>query len=364
MEYTNLFSKYKIGNLNLNNRIVMAPMTRSRADNSELAANELIAKYYEQRASAGLIITEGIFVSEKARGYIRVPGIYTQPQIEGWRKTTKAVHEKGGKIFAQLWHVGRISHPDFHEGKLPQAPSAINPNFKSFTKNGFKDTVTPQEMSIEDIQNTISDFRIAARNAVSAGFDGIEIHAANGYLFHQFFAACSNKRMDDYGGTVENRSRFLFEVLDAIAEEIELERVGVRLNPAMDQSFGITVDETTIPTFKYIVERLNNYPIAYVHLSGFSKSEAHSMSEILDTAKFYRSLYKGTLMINKGFDAKSAEFALKEGIADLISFGTPFIGNPDLMERYKNDWPLNESDRKTFYSLGAKGYTDYPFYQE
>lgn len=364
MKYPTLFSSYKIGDIELKNRIVMAPMTRSRADNPELAATDMIAEYYQQRASAGLIITEGTFVSEMATGYIRVPGIYTQAQVEGWRKTTNAVHEKDGKIFAQLWHVGRISHPYFHNGTVPLAPSAINPHFKSFTKNGFQDTVTPKAMTVEDIQETILDFKNAAKNAVAAGFDGIELHAANGYLFHQFFAACSNKRTDKYGGNIENRARFLFEVLDAVAEEIGLEKVGIRLNPTMDQSFGISMDETTEPTFDYIVNCLNNYPIAFVHLSGFSKSEEHSMSEILEAAKHFRAIYKGTLMINKGFDAKSAEFVLTNDYADLISIGIPFIGNPDLVERYKNDWPINESERKTFYSIGSEGYTDYPTYRK
>lgn len=359
-----LFSTFQLGDIQLNNRIVMAPMTRSRAHQPDLEASDLIATYYQQRATAGLIISEGTFVSKRATGYINVPGIYTEKQTEGWKKTTKAVQEAGGKIFAQLWHVGRISHPDFHDGELPLAPSAINPHFKSFTKNGFQETVTPKEMTLEEIQETIQDFKNAAKNAMAAGFDGVELHAANGYLFHQFFAKCSNVRTDQYGGSVENRARFLFEVLDALKEIMDLKRVGVRLNPSMDQSFGITMDETTEPTFQYLTEKLNDYPIAYVHLSGFSKSQEHSMKEVLETAKEYRAIYKGVLMINKGFDAESAEQALQQGFADLISIGVPFIGNPDLVERYKNNWPLNESHRKTFYSKGAEGYTDYPFYKE
>jgi N-ethylmaleimide reductase len=352
-----------MGPFELGNRMVMAPMTRSRADNEAHQVNDLIVEYYKQRASAGLIITEGIFVSEAAAGYIHVPGIYTRVQTESWKAVTAAVHERKGKIFAQLWHTGRISHPDFHQGRLPLAPSAINPHVKSFTTHGFQSTVTPAAMSLADIKQTVSDFKQAAKNAMEAGFDGVELHAANGYLFHQFFATCSNVREDQYGGTIANRSRFLFDVLDALRDVIDYSRVGVRLHPGLDDAFGITSDETTLPTFDYIIQQLNDYPLAYLHLSGFSKSEpANPMEAVLEVANRYREIYKGVLMINRGFDALAANQAILGGVADLVSFGVPFIANPDLPLRYRFGLPLNEIDRETFYTQGARGFTDYPFY--
>lgn len=357
-----LMQPIQIGDIILKNRVVMAPMTRNRADNEELAANDLMATYYRQRASAGLIISEGTFICPRARGYIRVPGIYTKEQINGWKKVTQAVHDEDGKIFAQLWHVGRISHPDFHKGALPLAPSAINPHFKSYTPLGFQDTVCPKAMSAQEIKETINDFTIAAKNAMDAGFDGIELHAANGYLFHQFFATCANQRKDEYGGSVENRARFLMETLSAISEVVELKRVGLRLNPGLDHSFGITKDENTTATFHYIIQELNQFPLAYLHITGFSKTDFFNQDDFLKEAKYYRSIYNGVLMLNKGFDAYSASEAIRAGIADLVSFGEPFIANPDLVKRMKNNWPLAEGDRKTYYTAGPNGYIDYPNY--
>uniref|UniRef100_F4C6D8 12-oxophytodienoate reductase n=1 Tax=Sphingobacterium sp. (strain 21) TaxID=743722 RepID=F4C6D8_SPHS2 len=348
-------------NFSLKNRVVMAPMTRSRADNDDLAPNELMAKYYEQRASAGLIITEGTPVSKMANGYINVPGIYSEKQIVGWKHVTQAVHNKGGKIFAQLWHVGRISHPDLLDGKLPLGPSAINPNVKAYTKDGFVDTVTPKEMSIKEIQDTVSDFKQAAVNAIKAGFDGVEIHAANGYLFHQFFSKVANQRNDEYGGTVENRARLLFAVIEAIAEELDLSKVGVRISPTLNGTFGITIDDETEKIHEYIASRLNAYNLAYLHISGFTMTEWDDpLKMAIDTAKRYRPIYKGVLMINKGFTKDAAEQVLQEGIADLVSFGVPFIANPDLVERFEHNIELNEADKGTFYTPGAEGYIDYP----
>lgn len=339
----------------------MAPMTRSRAANKGAVPTDLMATYYEQRASAGLIISEGVFVSPEAVGYINVPGLYTKEQVAGWKKTTQAVHAKGGKIFAQLWHVGRISHPDLLEGKTPLAPSAINPHHQPYTKDGFVDTIAPKAMNQQEIDQTISDFQQAAANAIEAGFDGVELHAANGYLFHQFFAKCSNIRTDIYGGSIENRGRFLFEVLEAISDKITLNKVGVRLAPALTGTFGIEKDDETEMMFDYLANNLNEYPLAYLHLSGFTKSDvANERKLILETAAHFRKIYHGTLMINKGFDRDSANKAIEDGITDLVSFGVPYIGNPDLVERFTLDAPLNNSERATFYSLGSKGYTDYP----
>lgn len=365
MHSNKLLEPYKKGNLDLKNRVVMAPMTRNRTRNEERIPNELNVKYYEQRASAGLIITEGTHISPEAIGSLYVPDIYTEKQVEGWKKVTNAVHKKGAVIFAQLWHVGRLSHPNILNGKLPLAPSAINPNFKTYGPKGFQETVRPKAMDLEDIERTIQDFVQAALNAEKAGFDGVELHAANGYLFHQFFMACSNTRADNYGGSIENRARFLFDVLDAISKVYPLEKVGVRLAPDLNHTFGITHDESTIATFEYIFHTLNDYPLAYVHISGFSLDKEHKgMEQVLDTALKYRKIYKGTLMINKGFDAATGHHALMKDIADLISFGVPFISNPDLVERIKGNHPWADADRKTFYGGAAEGYIDYPTYKE
>lgn len=363
MQQELLFTPYQLGNVTLSNRMVMAPMTRSRADNPGNVPTPLMAEYYAQRASAGLIITEGVPVSSKGVGYINVPGIYTPEQVEGWKQVTHAVHAKGGKIFAQLWHVGRISHPDFHQGELPLAPSAINPNEKSYTINGFVDTVTPKEMTLADIQQTIQDFKQAAISAIAAGFDGVEIHGANGYLLHQFFNSTSNHRTDAYGSSIENHARILFDILNAIQEAVSLDKVGVRLSPSLHGLFGITMDENTIPTFEYIVQQLNNYPIAYLHLTEPFAPVDHLPYAVTHVAKHFRPLYKGTLIINKGFNKATANAVLAAGEADLVAFGVPFLANPDLVERFKKDAPLNTPDPNTFYTPGAKGYTDYPFLQ-
>ncbi|GGK29590.1 alkene reductase [Yeosuana aromativorans] len=348
-------------NLNLKNRVVMAPMTRSRADNEgKVPTDDLQGLYYEQRASAGLIITEGSQVSERAVGYINTPGIHTEAQVEGWKKVTKRVHDQGGTIFIQLWHVGRMSHPYFHNGELPLSASAINPNAQSYTPEGFKDTVTPKEMTLEDIKTTVNDFKQAAANAVKAGFDGVEIHSSNGYLFHQFFNGTSNKRTDEYGGSIENRARFFFEVLDAIKEVIPQEKIGARFNPSLNGVFGMTMDEDTIPTFEYIIKKLNDHNLAYVHLSEPFTDVSDIPYAVTDIAKHFRPLYKGTLMINSEFNQETGNKIIEDGLADLVSFGKPFISNPDLVERFEQNIDLADWDKDTFYTPGPKGYTDYP----
>ncbi|MEC7771859.1 MAG: alkene reductase [Bacteroidota bacterium] len=356
----NLLTPYN-KNISLKNRVVMAPMTRSRAVNDEnKPTDELQGLYYEQRASAGLIITEGSQVSERAVGYVNTPGIHTKAQVEGWKKVTKRVHDKGGKIFIQLWHVGRISHPDFHDGELPLAPSAINPNEQSYTPDGFKDTVTPKEMTKADIKTTVEDFKNAAKNAVEAGFDGVEIHSSNGYLFHQFFNGTSNKRTDEYGGNHENKARFFFEVLDAVKEVIPEEKIGARFNPSLNGVFGMTMDEDTIPTFEYIIKKLNDYNLAYIHLSEPFTDVSDIPYAVTEIAKHFRPLYNGTLMINAGFDQDSGNEVIASGNADLVAFGKPFISNPDLVERFEQGLELAEWDKDTFYTPGKEGYTDYP----
>jgi N-ethylmaleimide reductase len=348
-------------NLNLKNRVVMAPMTRSRAANEgNVPTDDLHGLYYEQRASAGLIITEGSQVSKAAVGYINTPGIYTDEQVEGWQKVTKRVHDKDGKIYIQLWHVGRMSHPDFHNGALPLSASALNPNAKSFTPEGFKDTVTAKAMTIEDIKTTVQDFKNAAANAVKADFDGIEIHSSNGYLFHQFFNGTSNVRTDEYGGSIENRCRFFFEVLDAIKEVIPQENIGARFNPSLDGLFGMTMDKDTIPTFEYIIKKLNDYNLAYVHLSEPFTDVSQIPFAVQEIAKHFRPLYNGTLMINSNFDQETGNKIIEDGDADLVAYGKPYISNPDLVERFENNLELAAWDQDTFYTTGAKGYNDYP----
>jgi len=344
-----LLKEIMMGDLHLKNRMVMAPMTRSRA------------KHYGQRSSAGLIITCGSQISKDAVGYINTPGIYSKAQVDGWKLVTDAVHKREGKIFIQLWHVGRMSHPDFHNGEPPLAPSAINPKSKTFTHKGFQDTVTPRAMTIADIKQTIQDFKNAASNAMKAGFDGVEIHTSNGYLFHQFFTRCSNSRTDEYGGSIENRARFLFEAIDAVKEVIPENRIGTRLNPSFHDIFGITIDEETIPTFEYIVEKLNRYNLAYLHLSEPFNDVTNVPFAELKIAEHFRPKYKGCLMINNKFNQEKGNAVLQENLADLVAFGRLFISNPDLPKRFELNSDITRYDKKTFYTPGEKGYTDYPF---
>lgn len=360
MNTNSLFQPLVSKGLQFENRIVMAPMTRSRSDNKENAATELTAKYYRQRATAGLIISEGTYINKEAVGYINVPGIYSEAQIKGWKTVTQAVHEEGSVIFAQLWHVGAMSHPDFHEGTKPLAPSDFNPNSQVFTPEGFKPSEAPQPMTGEDIKKTIQDFKKAAINAFEAGFDGVELHAANGYLLQQFFSKNSNYRTDEYGGSVENRARILFDILDELKTVVDLNKVGVRLNPSLHQLMGIDVDDETIALYDYIVNRLNDYDLAYLHLIEPFTDVSGNANAIQEVAKHFRPIYKGIIIINRGFTKETAAKVLEEGDADLISFGVPFIANPDLVARFKEDAPLNTADQSTFYTPGEKGYTDYP----
>jgi N-ethylmaleimide reductase len=355
-----LLKEYDLSGIKLRNRMVMAPMTRSRANNPQNAPTDLMAQYYRQRASAGLIISEGSQISTRAVGGPNTPGIYSQEQVEGWKLVTRAVHDKGGKIFLQLWHVGRMSHPDFLNGEPPLAPSAVDPHDRVFTREGFKETVTPRAMTLEEIQQTVQDYKNGAKNAMDAGFDGVEIHSSNGYLLHQFFNRPSNVRSDRYGGSIENRARILFEVIDAIKTVMPENRIGARLNPSAYGFFGVTIDEQTIPTFDYIVERLNRYQLAYLHLSEpFTDVTEVSYAEP-HIAKRYRPKYRGTLIINSNFTRESGNQVIEDGLADLVAFGKLFISNPDLPKRFEINAKLQEWDGRTFYGGGEKGYTDYP----
>ena len=355
-----LLTPYQSDKLNLNNRVVMAPMTRSRADNPGHVPTDLMVEYYTQRATAGLLITEGTYVSREAVGYINVPGIYTPEQVAGWQRITSAIHQHGGQVFVQLWHVGRMSHPDLLGGSLPLSASALNPHSQVYTPGGFKETVAPAEMTVAQIKQTVADFVLGAQNALAAGFDGLEIHSSNGYLFHQFFNGTSNHRTDEYGGSMENRTRIFFEVLDAIkAAGVDMGKVGARLNPSLDGLFGITLDAETIPTFDYIVQRLNDYGLAYLHLSEpFNDVSKNEFAEP-HIAKRYRPLYQGTLIINAGMTEEKGNQLIADGDADLVAFGKLYISNPDLVERFAQHVPLAEGDKDTFYTPGPKGYTDY-----
>jgi N-ethylmaleimide reductase len=356
-----LLTPYHSDKLDLKNRVVMAPMTRARADNEGNVPTDLMVTYYTQRASAGLLISEGVYVSPEAVGFINVPGMYSPAQVAGWQKITDAVHAQGNLFFAQLWHVGRLSHPDLLQGNLPLAPSAINAHSQAYTPSGFVDTVTPAAMTGAQIKQTVADFAQAAHNALAAGFDGVELHAANGYLFHQFFTNCSNTRTDEYGGSRENRARFLFDVLEGMqAAGVDLGKVGVRLNPSAEVMGGITLDADTLPTFDYIVQRLNDYGLAYLHLMRPFTDVSHNPFGEPNIARRFRPLYHGTLIINKDFDQEEANTILAEGEADLVAFGNLFIANPDLVARFAQHAPLAEADRATFYTPGPKGYTDYP----
>lgn len=358
-----LLEECQLGDLILKNRVVMASMTRGRATNAGLVPTPLMAEYYAQRASAGLILSEGTWVNPQSIGFINVPGIYTPEQVEGWKLVTKAVHDKGGLIFSQLGHIGTASHPDHLGGELPAGPSAINPQTKSFTPEGFKDTLTPREMTVKEIKQTIQDYKHAASNAKEAGFDGVEVHAHSGMLIQQFLSPATNQRNDEYGGSIENRARIVFEILEAIMEVWKSTRVGIKFNPAAISNVGImTPDEEMIPMFQYILEKLSEYNLAYLQVEGPAQDLTGTPAEVLQDNYFshFRKHYRGRLMANLGFTQESANAILQEGTADLVSFGVPFIANPDLVERFKYNLPLSQSNRDTFYTGGENGYTDYP----
>lgn len=346
---TTLFDPLKVGEIELDNRIVMAPMTRSRADDRGVQP-AFVAEYYRQRASAGLIITEAVNVSPMAKGYVRTPGVYTPEQVEGWRPAAGAVHARGGKIFMQLFHTGRVALPDFLPGgALPVAPSAVRANGQNYTDEGMKDFVTPREITREEIRRTVSDFAAAAANAIAAGFDGVELHAASGYLVQQFLATNVNLRTDEYGGSTENRARFLFEVLDAMTEAVGAERVGVKFSPRMP--FNDIEEGDAEEVYPYIFGRLNGRGLAYVHVGDFGGEGWHER---------LRPVYEGVYFAGAGLTKESGEELLAGGLADAVVYGTKFISNPDLPKRFKLGAPLNEPDKSTFYTPGERGYTDYP----
>lgn len=357
-----LLQPYNLGDLNLKNRVIMSSLTRGRADNKALAPKVLHATYYGQRASVGLMLTESVWVSKKAIGFINLPGIYSPEQVEGWKLVTTEVHANGGKIFLQMVHSGAVSHPDFFSGELPLAASAINPQEKTFTPNGFKDTLTPKEYTIAEIQETIEEFKAAAQNAKAAGFDGIELHAQLFTLIPQFLSAKTNQRTDKYGGNIENRSRLLFEILNTLKEVFNSNRIGIKFTPVAFNLGIIRPDAETITTYEYILRELSHYDLAYVHIVAPAIDLKGTIVESLQENYFgqFRKMYSGTLMANGGFTQESGNAIIENGFADIVSFGAPFIANPDLIARFEQQIPLAVADKETYYTGGEKGYIDYP----
>jgi N-ethylmaleimide reductase len=341
---------YRLGDIELNNRFLMAPMTRSRALEHNVP-NPIAADYYAQRASAGLIITEATQVSSQGVGYIRTPGIHSAAQVAGWTRITEAVHRVGGKIFLQLWHVGRISHPDFHGGELPVAPSAIAARGQVLTAKGPQQMVTPRALTLAELPGIVEQFRRGAKNAKAAGFDGVELHGANGYLLDQFLRDGTNRRTDAYGGTVENRGRPL-EVTEAVVDVWGADRVGYRISP--NGTFNSMSDSNPVETFSYLAEELNKLGIVYLHVVDPVADGAKRVSPLL------RRKFNRTYIVNGGFDVDSANAVIHGREADLVAFGTPFLANPDLPLRYRIKAPLNVPEQATFYAGEAKGLTDYP----
>jgi N-ethylmaleimide reductase len=356
MTHNMLFEPTALGAIPLANRIVMAPLTRNRAG-AGFVPGALTAEYYAQRASAGLIISEATQISQEGQGYQDTPGIYTQAQIEGWKKVTAAVHEKGGRIVLQLWHVGRISHVDLQpNGGQPVAPSAIRAETKTFVNNAFVDVSEPRALEIDELAGIVNDFRQAAANAIAAGFDGVEVHGANGYLLEQFAKDGANVRTDAYGGSVENRARLMLEVTAAVAEEIGPERTGIRISPVSPAN-GITCSDPQAQ-YDYIVDQLEALGIAYIHVVEGATGGPRDVAPF-DYASLRRRFTR-TYIANNGYDLGLATSHLADGKADLIAFGRPFIANPDLVERLQTGAPLAEINPATLYGGGAAGYTDYP----
>lgn len=365
---TPLFQEYRLGPFRLPHRVVMAPLTRSRARQPGNVPSQLAACYYAQRASAALIISEATQISMQGQGYAWTPGIHSREQVEAWRQVTKAVHDADGLIFNQLWHVGRISHPALQpDNMLPVAPSAITPAGKAFIENERGEGelvpfVRPRALTFEEMPYLIRQYERAARNAEAAGFDGIEIHAANGYLIDQFIESSTNRRSDAYGGPVQNRARLLLEITEALIPILGADRIGVGLSP-LGKMNDIS-DDAPESTFAYIAEQLSGYGLAYLHIVNPALEQMQKGEKpepyALSMARLIRNKYQGTLIVAGGFNADSATQGLRDGQADLIAFGRKFIANPDLPERLRVGAPLNVDDPTTYYGGGEKGYTDYP----
>ena len=357
-----LFTPIKLGSIELKNRVVMAPMTRCRAIGN--VPNELMADYYSQRASAGLIITEGTAPSPNGLGYARIPGCFSKEQVEGWKKVTTAVHHKSGHIFLQLMHTGRISHQlNLPDGAQIIAPSAVKASGQMWTDTmQLQDFPIPKQMNDDDLLLTLTEYVVSSQHAIAAGFDGVELHAANGYLLEQFLSPISNLRTDKYGGSIENRCRFVLEVVSSVAEAIGKDKTGIRLSP-----YGVASDMPHYPeiveTYTYLAEELNKLGIIYLHLVDHSSMGAPEVP--VEIKGIIRTRFKNALILSGGYDRDNAEAEIENCQADLIAFGRPFINNPDLVKRMANHWPLSQNlQMDLFYSAEAKGYTDYPIYKE
>ncbi len=354
-----LFTPFHAGAIALKNRVVMAPLTRNRAHQPDDAPYDIHVEYYTQRATAGLIITEATQISPEGKGYFATPGIYSEAQVAGWRAVTDAVHAAGGKIVMQLWHVGRVSHTSLQlNGQPPVAPSAIAADSKTFDGQGFVATSVPRALDIEEMPRLVADYRHAAENAKAAGFDGVEVHAANGYLLDQFLRDTSNKRTDAYGGSIENRARLLGEVLAAVVEVWGADRVGIRLSPFSNAN-AVGLDSDTMALFGHVVDILNQHALAYVHFVEGETGGSRDLPAGMDLQAL-RSRLTAPYMANNGYDRGMALAAVANGHADLIAFGKPFIANPDLVARLQADAPMNPLDAATMYGGDRKGYTDYP----
>lgn len=348
-----LLEPMPLGELSLANRAIMAPLTRARAGMEHLP-NALMAEYYAQRASAGLIITECTMILANTSAFIAEPGIYSAEQVEAWKQVTQAVHAQGGKIFLQIWHAGRAAHPNMCNGQQPISASAIAIQGDTHTPQGKAAYVQPRAVSTDEIQGLVKAFAQAARNAIRAGFDGVEVHAANGYLIDQFLRDGSNKRTDAYGGSVENRARFLFEVLTAVSAEIGSEKVGVRLS--LLNSYNSMIDSDPVGLASFLGERLTEFKLAYVHMM---RSDFFGVQKG-DVLTPMRAAYQGVIISNMGYSAEEAEQAIADGQVDAVAFGTGFLANPDLPERIRKGAAWNPPNPATFYTPGAAGYTDYP----
>ncbi len=355
----NLFSPVKVGPYTLPNRMVMAPMTRLRAIDS--VPQPLMATYYAQRVSAGLIVTECTMVSPLSLGYMNCPGIYSSEQVAGWREVTEAVHAKGGRIFLQLWHSGRVSHPSLLGGELPVAPSAVAATGSLHTPEGKRTLETPRALETHEISEIVEQFRKGAENALAAGFDGVELHGAFGYLIDQFLQDGSNQRTDEYGGSIEKRSRFLLEVVEAVSSVWDADRVGIKLSPS--NTFYGMFDSNPKATFGYVIDALNRFGLGYLHLMEPNEVDLATRDVLQSVTSLFRPIFKGTLITNGGYDQEKGNAILASDDADLVSFGKLFIANPDLPKRFELKAPLNAPDPKTFYAPDEKGYTDYPFFE-
>jgi len=352
---SSLFTSLRLGPLTLPNRMVMAPMTRGRAG-SDGTPTQIMPRYYQSRASAGLLVTEATAISRMGTGWLGAPGIYTKAHVGGWQAVTKAVHTAGGRIFLQLWHMGRVSHPDFLDGQLPVGPSAIAAAGSTHTHKGKQTYVTPRALAKSEIAGIVAEYAAAARLAREAGFDGVELHGANGYLIDQFLRDCSNQRSDEYGGSSQNRARFLLEVTKAVCSAWSPDRVGVRLSP--NGNYNDMKDSTPGTTFTHAASELSKFGLAYLHVTEpLPGSPMHVPAPVVTPAM--RKVFHGPLIVNGGYDATSATAAIDSGATDLVAFGVPFLANPDLVKRFATGAKLNAPDFATLYTPGEKGYTDY-----